>query len=192
VIIIKGISKEELNEILTSNNVVESIKIKYDAIVETIPEIKEMKAFNQNNKYHVYDVLNHTLEVLRNTENDLELRLSALFHDIGKPSTYTIDSKGIGHFYGHGDVSVELTSIILERLNYDKNLITNVLELIRFHDYPIFIEEKPLKKFLKRFDNKLLSKLLNLKRADILGQNPEYRSRLELIDKIEEKIKKTS
>ena len=191
-IIIASITKETLDEILTSNNASELILDKYDEIIEVIPEIKEMKDFDQNNRYHIYDVLNHTLEVVRNTDNDLELRLSALFHDIGKPPTYTVDSKGNGHFYGHGEVSVELTRYILERLDYDRSIINNVLDLIKFHDYPLSIEDKPLKKFLKRFDNKLLPKLFNLKRADVLGQNPEYRSRLEFINKVEEKIKKTS
>ena len=183
-------TKEQLNKILLSPNASDLILKNLLEIEEIIPELKQMENFNQNNHYHIYDVLTHSLEVVRNTKCDLILRLSALLHDIGKPSTYTTDAKGTGHFYGHAKVSVSITKNILRRLGYDGDIINDVLLLIEYHDYPIIVSEKPLRKLLKRFASRLLDKLFLLKRADILGQNPEYRSRLSLIDEAQEMISK--
>lgn len=48
-----------------------------------VPELARLKGISQN-KYHAFDVWDHTLAVFRNTPSDLFLRLAGLFHDIGK------------------------------------------------------------------------------------------------------------
>jgi len=67
-----------------------------------------MVGFDQNTPYHCYDVLTHTLHSVDNAPPDLKIRLTMLFHDIGKPHRYTEDENCVGHFYGHPAVSVEL------------------------------------------------------------------------------------
>ena len=86
-----------------------------EVISYIIPEIKAMIGFEQNNPYHVYDVWKHTI-VSVNEAEDIVLKLTMFFHDIAKPSCYTLDEKGIGHFYGHGDVSAKITSEIFKRM----------------------------------------------------------------------------
>ena len=166
------------------------IKDNFDYICSYIPELAITKHFKQNNPYHIYDVLSHTLVVLKNTPKDLTLRLSAIFHDIAKPLCYTVDSKGIGHFYNHNYQGVKITKNILTRLEFEENLINDVLMLIEYHDYPLYLKEKSINKFLKRFDIKLIDHLLNLKRADIMGQNPKLLDRLAYIDEVERFIEK--
>lgn len=179
---------EEFVRILLSDNVNNAILERFDEVLVLIPELKPMQAFDQNNRYHSFDVLIHTLEVLKHTEADLVLRLSALFHDIGKPHTYSVDEHGQGHFYGHGDVSVSITKVILERLKFNNDIIDDVLELITHHDYPIYVREKPLIKLLDKIDRRLLDKLFALKKADILGQNPEYQHRLNTLEQAKQMI----
>ena len=81
-----------------------------------MPELEICIGFDQHNPYHEKDVFNHTLDVIDNMENDLILRLAALFHDIGKPETFSLDKNGIGHFYGHNVKSAEITEKIMKRL----------------------------------------------------------------------------
>lgn len=176
--------------ILLADNVDQLIIKNFDDICISIPELKALQNFNQNNPYHTYDVLGHTMIVLKSTPSDLTLRLSALFHDVAKPLCYTIDEKGIGHFYNHQNIGCEVTKIILNRLGYNHDLIKDVLMLIEYHDYPLYLQEKPMKKFLNRFDNSLIDKLLILKKADIKGQNPRLLDRLKYIDEIKEYIQK--
>jgi tRNA nucleotidyltransferase/poly(A) polymerase len=52
------------------------------------PELDKLIKMKQN-KFHKYDAMRHTLEVLKNTPPDLVTRLSALLHDIGKAKTKT-------------------------------------------------------------------------------------------------------
>lgn len=179
---------EEFVRILLADNANKEILKRFDEILVLIPELKPMQGFNQNNRYHSFDVLNHSLEVVKHTEADLVLRLSALFHDIGKPDTYSIDEQGNGHFYGHGDISVKITEEILKRLEISKDIIDDVLVLITYHDYPIYVRLKPLKKLLDKIDYRLLDKLFALKRADILGQSPEYKHRLDTLEQARQMI----
>jgi len=52
------------------------------------PELDKLIKMKQN-KFHKYDAMRHTLEVLKNTPPDLVTRLSALLHDVGKGKTKT-------------------------------------------------------------------------------------------------------
>lgn len=91
----------DLIEILISDDVYNGLKQNKEAIFLLIPELKICNGFNQNNKWHIYDVFEHILHVVSGVNNNLCLRLAALFHDIGKPQTYTEDENGVGHFYNH-------------------------------------------------------------------------------------------
>lgn len=44
------------------------------------------------------------------------LKMAALLHDIGKPLTYTVDSQGAVHFYGHPQVGAPVAYEIARRL----------------------------------------------------------------------------
>ena len=63
----------------------------------------------------------------------LEIRLSALFHDIGKPKTRRAGQKKAYTFYGHEVVGARMAQKILERLKYPKDTIELVTKLVRYH-----------------------------------------------------------
>lgn len=186
--LLNKVSKErissELSQILMCDNAHNLIKENSNIITTIIPELKETIGFNQNNPHHIYDVFNHTLKVLENTPKILELRLAALLHDIGKVKCYEEDENHIGHFLGHHEISKVMAFDILKRLKYDNSTIEIVCKLIEFHDYKLSNTKKSIRKFLNKFDDERIDLLLELKKADILGQNPEYNDRLEEIKDI--------
>ena len=98
-----------------------------------IPELMDSVGFNQKNPNHDKDVFQHSLCVLDNTPAILSIRLAALFHDIAKPSTFTLDDEGIGHFYGHQDEGRDMAAKILKRLKAPNKLINIVKTLIKEH-----------------------------------------------------------
>ncbi|RIA78300.1 tRNA nucleotidyltransferase (CCA-adding enzyme) [Anaeroplasma bactoclasticum] len=164
----------------------------YISVFSTLfPELGKCIDFDQKcPKWHNLDVLSHILKVLDSTKCDLTLRYAAFFHDIAKPMSYFLDDKGVGHFYGHAIKSEEYARVMLEKYTYNHHFIDRVCHLIYYHDYPIEDTDKSVLDFLYKFGIKDLDLYLGLKRADILGQNPDLYYRLDKIDSIQERIKR--
>lgn len=124
-----------LYEILTSEDVILSMKENLSYLLEIIPEIGYMIGFEHKHPHHHLDVWEHTLYALSLSENDIEIRLCLLLHDIGKP--FSCQEGDRRSFSGHPKVSAEMSRKILTRLDFDKQLIDEMCYLIEFHDMPI-------------------------------------------------------
>lgn len=143
----------------------------YHAVLEVfMPELAPMVGFRQRNPYHLYDVFEHTVRVVENVVPVREVRLAALLHDCGKPDCFSVDERGIGHFYGHPAHSVRHARDILGRLKYDKRTIELVCALIEHHDAYIPPEEKTVRRLLSRLGPERTQLLLELKKGDCIGQ----------------------
>ena len=190
--LLKNISAEriyaELIKLLCGKNV-KNILLEYtDVLGVFMPEILPLKNFDQHNHHHIYDVLTHTAVAVESCPPVPALRLAALLHDFGKPETFTMDAKGVGHFYGHGDVSFSIAKNILARLkvsNEDFNLISH---LVKYHDVLVEPNEKAVKRALNKHGEATLRLLLLLKRADNAGQNIALFNRKEEYDQLENVI----
>ena len=99
------------------------------------PEFDLAMKTEQLHPHHMYNVGEHILHSLSAVEADKVLRLTMLFHDIGKPATLTVDEDGITHFHGHAAVSAELAKNILRRWKFDNDTISMVGRLVLYHDY---------------------------------------------------------
>ena len=164
-----------LNEILVLAKPSIFIKIYEEEIFNLIPELEYGKGFDQKNKWHIYDVYSHIMHVVDNVDFDYELRLAALFHDIGKPFVYSEDDDGIGHFYGHWDKSKEIFIDFAKRNRLDERVIKRVSKLIEYHDINIDnMSESELNLLISSFSREELIMLFKLKKADLLAQNSEY------------------
>ena len=156
-----------------------------DVVGVVIPEIIPMIGFYQHNKYHCYDVWRHTIEVMENCEPTHILRWAALLHDIGKPDCFSLDSDGIGHFYGHAALSKQKANIVMYRLKFDNATRERVLTLVERHDVSLIPEARVIKRYLNRLGEDALRQLLLLRHADIMGHAPEYRYRIKEIEQIQ-------
>ena len=164
-----------LNEILTLNKPSVYIKLYEDVVFDLIPELKASKGFKQNNKWHIFDVYNHILNVVDYVECDLNLRYAALFHDIGKPYVYTEDEDGVGHFYGHWDKSVDLFLKFAKRNVFDDKDIEQISKLIKYHDINFdCLTDEELDVILNDFSKEELIMLFKLKRADLMSQSSKF------------------
>lgn len=174
----------EINKFVLGSNVKKAILDHYDILSEIIPEFEAMHNFDQKNDWHVYDVLTHTAVVVENTPQIAHLRLTALLHDTGKVHTFTVDEKGIGHFYGHNDKSAEIAENYLTKYKYDNFTKERVYKLVKVHDTPIEPDRILIKKRINRMGKDCFFDLIKIKRADNLAQNPN-KVRLDIIDEIE-------
>lgn len=170
-----------LNEILSLNKPSIYIKSYEDMIFDLIPELKVSKGFKQNNKWHIYDVYDHTLNVVDYVDaSNINLRYAALFHDIGKPYVYSEDENGVGHFYGHWDKSLELFLKFAKRNLFSENDIEQISKLIKYHDINFeHLTEEELYEIINVFSREELILLFKLKRADLLSQSSEFHYLLE-------------
>lgn len=166
--------REELFKILLSKKPSYGIRLLKDLNIMSIilPELERSVDFNQHNPHHDMDVFNHTLCVLDKVSPVLHLRLAALFHDVGKPYTFTIDDDGVGHFYGHNKVGVEIAKEILNRFKSSNELIQKVTLLIDKHMiYHDDFGEKGLKRLLSKMGKEEIFTLLELQKVDRLCSN---------------------
>lgn len=187
--LLKKISQERITiefiKLIQGKDAVKVLDEFKDIICYIIPEITPMIGFNQNNPYHIYDVWHHSLIAVKNTDN-LILRLTMLFHDIGKPYCYTLDEKAIGHFYGHEDISAKLTSEIFKRMkitnseSLSKDDVKTIIKLIKYHDITIEHNKKDVKKWLFKLDGdeKLFKLLLEVKKIDTLAKCPKIQDEI--------------
>jgi len=123
--------------------------------------------------------------VVKNIAPTVPLRLAALFHDIGKPQSFAFDKSGTGHFYGHQQISRDITHEALLRLKSDNRTREQVELLVLHHDAEITPVEKIVRSRLCQFGEATFRDLLALKRADTLGQSAKSSYRLEEFDRVE-------
>lgn len=97
-------------------------------IAIAIPELGAL-AMDQGGKRLHKDNVEHTIKVVAKTPPRLRVRLTALFHDVGKPPTRVI-SNALVTFYAHESVGGKITARVLARLGYDDTLCAEVARLV--------------------------------------------------------------
>jgi len=144
-------------------------------IFELMPELRVCKGFEQKNEWHIYDVYEHILHVVDLVPCNLVLRLTALFHDIGKPYCYSEDSNGVGHFYGHWNESIRIFKDFSDKYKIDFDISNLVSNLIYYHDINVDkLDNDGIKMLYEIFDASGIKMLYQIKRADLLSQNSKY------------------
>ena len=156
--LLKNIPEEritiEFSKLLLGENIKNTLTLMKDTgVLEIIiPEFKATYDFNQCNPHHNLDLFNHIINVVSRVPADLELRYSALLHDIAKPIVQTFDEKGIAHYKTHEIVGADMARDILARMKLPVKLIDTVVEIIKKH--MVLYKDITDKKF-----NKLLSEM---------------------------------
>ena len=137
--LLKNIPEEkitmEFSKLLLGDNIKNTLTLMKDTgVLELIiPEFKATYDFNQCNPHHNLDLFNHIIDVVSKVPADLELRYSALLHDIAKPVVQTFDEKGIAHYKTHEIVGADMARDILARMKLPVKLIDTVVEIIKKH-----------------------------------------------------------
>ena len=143
-----------------------------DVFAQVVPEVAPLFDYDQDNPHHDADGWRHTARVVSQVEPTPALRLAALFHDVGKPGCCTRDGQGVSHFYGHNRRSAQLARQALLRLRCDNQTRARVEGLIAIHDCTLPTDLPAARRFLARHGLELTRDLLELRRADVLGQSP--------------------
>lgn len=184
--LLSGIAAErvrsELTKLLCGKAAAEALREFPEVVGTVLPELLPMVGFEQHSRYHCYDVWEHTLHALAAAPPEPVLRWAVLLHDAGKPRCFTRDERG-GHFYGHPAVSAEIADAVLRRLKVDNATRDAVTTLVAWHDREIPRTEKSVRRALMKLGEERMRQLMEVKRADNLGQAAEFRSRLREVER---------
>lgn len=192
-ILLKNISKERVRDefikIIMSDNPMNGLILshKLGLMPYIVPELETAVSIEQS-RSHVYDVFEHSLRALQHAASKkytLEMRLAALFHDIGKPASRRWDKgQNIWTFYGHEVIGAKMVENILNNLKFPKKIIEKVVKLVRWHMFFADTEQISLsavRRIISSVGKDNIWDLMNLRGCDRMGmgrpkENP-YRLR---------------
>ena len=158
-----------------------------------IPEFKICRGCIQSDyrAFHKFDVLDHLFYACDGAPADkLNVRLAALFHDIGKPAAKKIlhetvlnGEKNDGSkkeietitFYNHEAFGEKITQKLMIRLKFSNDMISNVCHLVKEHmfHYESNWSEAAVRRFIIRVKPECMEDLYDLRLADMYGMYNE-------------------
>lgn len=143
-----------------------------EVITRIIPELIPCIGFEQHSIWHCFDVYDHTMHAVASYEGeDDAIKMALLLHDIGKPSCFSTDDEGNGHFYGHAKESVKIAEKVVDRLRFSNADKDQILPLIRYHDLQMGTSPKACRRIRANYGPDLLIKLAEVKKADNMAQS---------------------
>lgn len=182
---LKNISAERLRDELCKllcGKDVKRVLLEYAEVLAVfIPEITPCIGFCQHSRYHKYDVWEHIVNAVSESENNINARLAALFHDIAKPLVFALDENGVGHFKGHAAVCAQAAESIMKRLCFSSKRTELIKNVIYYHSDVNFTAKSAKRRIGKLgFDGFEL--LLDLQCADNSAKHDFCRERLDAIN----------
>ncbi|MBR2617453.1 MAG: CCA tRNA nucleotidyltransferase [Clostridia bacterium] len=110
-----------------------------EVLFELFPALKNADGMPQRKDYHDHDVLTHSLRAVYYAPPELEVRLAALLHDIGKPTAFYKSGKPTSDtpaaFAEHEKHGEPLVLDCLKRIKASNHLTHVVHTLCRQHGY---------------------------------------------------------
>lgn len=169
--------KDELVQLLMSPNPRLGLELskKTGILKYIIPQLEEGVGVAQN-QAHAFDVWQHQLRAIQHAADkgwELEIRLAALLHDIGKPATRRFSKeKGDWTFHGHEVLGARMTKKILNELKFSKETIENVYKLVRWHMFfsdPEEITLSAVRRMIRNVEEENIWKLMRVRICDRVG-----------------------
>ena len=127
-------------------------------LYELFEPLKDVSKIPPNSHHHLH-LIDHSIETVHQIELNMEklpnfekerlnsfqtngikylslLKIGALLHDVGKPSTWTIEESGRHRFINHDSIGAELLVPVLKKMKFSKSQIKYITLLVRNHIYP--------------------------------------------------------
>ena len=206
--------RDEFVKILQSKKPSVGLKLmeKTGILTLFIPELSQCRGVIQSDYrgFHKFDVLDHLFYACDGAVQDkLNVRLAALFHDIGKPDAKKIVTQQAFNvktgktenvetvtFYNHEKISRDITEKVLTRLKFSNDMIKNVCHLVNEHmfHYEENWTNAAVRRFIIRVKPENLEDLFDLRLSDMYGMwnqkvEIKYSASVDLLLELKERIK---
>ena len=166
--------RDELIKMFTRSHAGRGLELLSESglLQEVLPEIEKMKGVEQPPEFHPEgDVFIHTKMLMDQLESpSVALAFGALFHDVGKPDTFS-DEGGRIHFYSHPKVGGDITRKIMARLRFSNREITDVVSCVENHMKFANVKEMRLGKLKQFVARENFPTELELHRIDCLARH---------------------
>ncbi len=169
---LKSVSKErifaELTRLLCGKHVRKAMMEFPEIFCGIVPYLELQINYDQHSKYHNSVLYEHTARAVESAPADPALRLAMLFHDTGKPFRRTIDENDpeIWHYAAHADESTRIAEEILREYKCPNALRERVCAIVRYHDIPVDLSKKAVKRALARYGFELYRDVMLAHTAD--------------------------
>ncbi len=209
--------RDEFDKILACENPSVGLKLLEETGILSIfiPEFLAGRGCVQSDQrgFHDFDVLDHLFYACDGAPaGKLNVRLAALFHDIGKPAAKKIIKETVLDgdkkdgstkeietitFYNHESFSEKIAEKILVRLRFPNDTVHNVCHLVKEHmfHYEQSWSDSAVRRFIVRVKPECLEDLYDLRIADMYGMYNEkvdvrYSASLALLQELDERVQK--
>jgi len=177
--LLKAISKErirdELVKIVMADKASQGIEMlrELGLLKYIMPELEEGYQVTQN-KHHIYECYEHSLFSLKYAAEkgfNMNVRMAALLHDIGKPKS----KRGEGEnatFYNHEMIGARMASQLLTRLRFPKKDAEKITKLVRFHLFYYNVDEvteSSVRRLVRQVGRENMEELLQVRMCDRIG-----------------------
>lgn len=209
--------RDEFEKILASQKPSLGLKLLEETglLALFIPEFKICRGCVQSDyrAFHKFDVMDHLLYACDGAPaQKLNVRLAALFHDIGKPAAKKIISENVLDgdkkdgskkeiqtitFFNHEAIGEKITRTIMTRLKFSNEMIDSVCHLVQEHmfHYESNWTDAAVRRFIMRVRPECLEDLYDLRLADMYGMYNEpvdirYSASVSLLLELRERVEK--
>ncbi|MBI2500915.1 MAG: HD domain-containing protein [Deltaproteobacteria bacterium] len=182
--LLRGIQLEEIRKLFLARQPSRGFVLMQQTglLGHVFPELEQNVGVKQGNKIRNDDVFMHTMRVLDASREDkaipsagdLELMLSALYHDVGKARTRRfVPEKNRITFYGHQTLSNKMARkrfqvLKLSTIGVDVERVANLIEHHMFQTKSFF-SDRAIRRFINKVGPDLILKLVDLRLADNRG-----------------------
>ena len=179
--LLEKISKERIRDefvrILNSAKPMKALVLSHSlGILRFIaPELEKGIGVDQN-QAHSFDVFEHNMRALQHAADkdwSFEVRLAALFHDVGKPQARRrSEEKNDWTFHGHDVVGARMTKKSLENLKFSRETIEKVEKMVRWHMFfsdPDKITLSAVRRIISNVGSENIEDLVRLRICDRIG-----------------------
>lgn len=169
--------RDEFGRILNSSKPMKALILSQSlGILRFIaPELERGVGVDQN-QAHSFDVFEHNMRALQHAadrEWSFEIRLAALFHDVGKPQARRrSEAKNDWTFHGHDVVGARMTKKALENLKFPRETTEKVVKLVRWHMFfsdPDKITLSAVRRVISNVGRENIEDLVKLRICDRIG-----------------------